>query len=45
MPGETPMQWKINHAAYLAELKAKNDPLLYAQEYEAKFVDWAGKAF
>lgn len=45
MPGETPMQWKINHAAYLAELKAKNDPLLYAQEYEAEFVDWAGKAF
>jgi hypothetical protein len=39
------MQWKINRAAYLAELKAKNDPLVYAQEYEAEFVDWAGKAF
>jgi hypothetical protein len=45
MPGESPMEWKINRAAYLAELKAKNDPLVYAQEYEAEFVDWAGKAF
>jgi hypothetical protein len=45
MPGESPMQWKVNRAAYLAELKASNDPLVYAQEYEAEFVDWAGKAF
>jgi hypothetical protein len=45
MPGESPMEWKINRAAYLAELKASNDPLVYAQEYDAEFVDWAGKAF
>lgn len=45
MPGESPMAWKINRAAYLKELKDKNDPLVYAQEYEADFVNWAGKAF
>lgn len=43
--GESPMDWKINRAKYLAELKASNDPLVYAQEYDAEFVDWAGKAF
>lgn len=45
MPGESPMEWKVNRAKYLAELKANNDPLVYAQEYEAEFVDWSGKAF
>ena len=29
----------------LAELKAKNPPLVYAQEYLAEFVDWSGEAF
>jgi hypothetical protein len=29
----------------LDELKAGNDPLVYAQEYLAEFVDWAGVGF
>lgn len=37
--------WNERRQQHLAELKAANDPLVYAQEYEAKFVDWAGVAF
>ena len=29
----------------LADLKKDNDPLVYAQEYLAEFVDWSGVAF
>lgn len=44
-PDETRMEWQINRVKYLEDLKRDNDPLVYAQEYEAEFVDWAGKAF
>ena len=30
---------------YYAELRAKTPPLVFAQEYEAEFVDWSGVAF
>jgi len=43
--GETKVEWAARRAAYLAELKAANHPLVYAQEYEAAFVDWSGVAF
>ena len=45
MPGESRMQWILNRTTYLEDLRRDNDPLVYAQEYEAEFVDWAGKAF
>jgi hypothetical protein len=32
-------------AQFQAELKRDNDPLVYAQEYLAEFVDWSGAAF
>ncbi|WP_231941278.1 hypothetical protein [Burkholderia sp. PAMC 28687] len=32
-------------AAAVAGLKAKNAPLVWAQEYNAEFVSWAGEAF
>jgi hypothetical protein len=30
---------------FIAALKTDNDPLVYAQEYLAEFVDWSGAAF
>lgn len=32
-------------ASELDDLKAKSHPLVFAQEYEAEFVDWSGVAF
>jgi len=32
-------------AEEVEKLKAENHPLVYAQEYEAQFVDWSGEAF
>jgi hypothetical protein len=43
--GESPETWFERRAQYLAELKRDNDPLVYAQEYLAEFVDWSGVAF
>jgi hypothetical protein len=33
------------NAAEIERLKDENAPLVYAQEYEAEFVNWAGEAF
>lgn len=33
------------NAEALAELRDKTDPDVHAQEYEAEFIDWRGKAF
>ncbi len=32
-------------ADYVTKLREENHPLVYAQEYEAEFVDWSGVAF
>ncbi len=37
--------WLTRRAQYQAELIDDNDPLVYAQEYLAEFVDWSGVAF
>ena len=43
--GETEAAWLQRRERYFEDLKAKNDPLVYAQEYLAEFVDWSGVAF
>lgn len=42
---ETVEAWQTRREEYLTELKEGNDPRVYAQEYMAEFVDWAGAAF
>ena len=37
--------WATRRAQFLDDLKRDNDPLVYAQEYLAEFVDWSGAAF
>jgi hypothetical protein len=37
--------WLERQRQFQADLKTGNDPLVYAQEYLAEFVDWAGAAF
>jgi hypothetical protein len=44
-PNESVQAWLERRNHLLAELKRDNDPLVYAQEYLAEFVDWAGVAF
>jgi hypothetical protein len=43
--GETLEEWTMRREQFVAALKADNDPLVYAQEYLAEFVDWSGAAF
>jgi len=45
LPGEVDSVWAERRAQVLADLKRDNDPLVYAQEYLAEFVDWSGVAF
>jgi hypothetical protein len=44
-PSESLAEWQRRRADYFAELIRKTPPLVYQQEYEAKFVDWSGAAF
>jgi hypothetical protein len=37
--------WLARRARFHADLRKENDPLVYAQEYLAEFVDWSGVAF
>jgi hypothetical protein len=37
--------WGERQAQFRADLVKDNDPLVYAQEYLAEFVDWSGVAF
>lgn len=37
--------WLERRTRYQADLVRDNDPLVYAQEYLAEFVDWSGVAF
>jgi len=43
--GEGLEDWQSRRARLLEDLLKDNDPLVYAQEYEAQFVDWSGAAF
>jgi hypothetical protein len=43
--GEGEEEWLQRRAQYQADLIRDNDPLVYAQEYLAEFVDWSGAAF
>ena len=37
--------WLARRAQFHEDLRKDNDPLVYAQEYLAEFVDWSGVAF
>jgi hypothetical protein len=45
LQGETDAAWAERRAEVLDALRRDNDPLVYAQEYLAEFVDWSGVAF
>lgn len=45
MQNESIEDWQARRAQFQADLKRDNDPLVYAQEYLAEFVDWSGVAF
>lgn len=42
MPGETELAYQIRREETFANLRRTRPPLVYAQEYEALFVSWAG---
>ena len=42
---ESLADWNERRLKFQSDLKKDNDPLVYAQEYLAEFVDWAGVAF
>jgi hypothetical protein len=44
-PNEGLEAWLERRNGLIIGLVEDNDPLVYAQEYEAKFVDWSGVAF
>lgn len=44
-PGETEEQHAKRRLETIEGLRLRNDPLVFAQEYLAEFVDWAGVAF
>jgi hypothetical protein len=45
LPTEVESDWLLRRETLGAELISQNDPLVYAQEYLAEFVDWSGVAF
>jgi hypothetical protein len=45
LQNETPEAWMERRTRLLESLRTDNDPLVYAQEHKAEFVDWAGVAF
>ena len=42
---ESVQDWRARRARFHDDLRKGNDPLVYAQEYLAEFVDWSGVAF
>jgi hypothetical protein len=42
---ESMADWNERQLKFQSDLIRENDPLVYAQEYLAQFVDWAGVAF
>lgn len=45
MPGRTDAENTADREEFYADLRRRTPPLVYAQEYEAEFVDWSGVAF
>ena len=45
LQNESGEEWLQRRSQFQAELIKNNDPLVYAQEYLADFVDWSGVAF
>ena len=45
MMNEEEAAWRERRNSFQEELIKNNDPLVYAQEYLAEFVDWSGVAF
>jgi hypothetical protein len=45
LPNESIEDWGNRRMGVLTDLVRDNDPLVYAQEYDAEFVDWSGVAF
>jgi hypothetical protein len=45
LQNESQNAWLERRGKFLVDLKTGNDPLVYAQEYLAEFVDWAGVGF
>ncbi|HEX3496449.1 MAG TPA: hypothetical protein VHT02_04615 [Methylocella sp.] len=45
LQNESEDAWLQRRAQFQADLIKDNDPLVYAQEYLAEFVDWSGVAF
>ena len=45
LPGEAAGAWMERRDQVLSDLIGENDPRVYAQEYLAQFVDWAGVGF
>jgi len=45
LQNETAEAWMQRRTKLLDDLKTSNDPLVYAQEHLAEFVDWAGVGF
>jgi hypothetical protein len=45
LQNETHEAWQQRQAKFQTDLIKDNDPLVYAQEYLAEFVDWSGAAF
>jgi hypothetical protein len=45
LPGEGESLWLERQSQFREELRRDNDPLVFAQEYLAEFVDWSGAAF
>lgn len=45
LANEDESAWLERRARFQADLVKDNDPLVYAQEYRAEFVDWSGVAF
>jgi hypothetical protein len=45
LQNETAEAWMERRARHLDDLRTGNDPLVYAQEHLAEFVDWAGVGF
>jgi hypothetical protein len=42
---ESHEDWQARRTRFHEDLRKDNDPLVYAQEYLAEFVDWSGVAF
>lgn len=45
LPGESDESWEARRDAIFDELRQREHPLVFRQEYAAEFVDWSGVAF